>query len=119
MGRGFNSKQNRNHERAKAAGRSTRGSSHTACLQTRGKKYKKGEIMFNDEFNVKTVVYEGVAYRFEYKIVDGMIKLEGGVVDYKRLQSTTPTDLTGIQAAAIKDRELALKIVKYAFNISN
>ena len=69
MGRGSQSKQLRAHRRAKEAGRSTRGSSQTAGVQCRGKKYNKGEINYADHpADQISVIHKSKEYRVEYHI---------------------------------------------------
>jgi hypothetical protein len=66
MPRGKNAKAMRTHNRACAAGRSTRGCSMTAQTQKKGKKYAKGETSQVGECQSKiqkVVVFGGVEYQ--------------------------------------------------------
>ena len=117
MGRGFNSKQARIHNRAKAAGRSTRGSSNTACNQRNGKLYKKGEIKFDNTNPIKKIVVDGVTYEFEYQLDNGKIIIVSPIYNYDRLLRCNASNDSAIKSCVITDNRLKMKIVKTAFGL--
>ena len=113
MPRGVQAKALRAHNRACAAGRSTRGSSQCARSQKGGKKYKKGETSQVGECSetiLKTTIYGGVEYQIIFKMTYDKIIVKG-IYDKNKITKTMGKKNFNANHAKITDERMMKNII--------
>jgi len=113
MPRGVQAKAMRAHNRACAAGRSTRGSSMVSRSQKCGKKYKKGETSQVGQCNetiLKTTIYGGVEYQIIFKMSYDKI-IVNGIYDKNKITKTIGKKNFNANDAKITDERMIKNII--------